>query len=73
MAEASASQSLISGRQRLGWALLLAALSSVGPFAIDTYLPAFEGIARSLQATPVQMQQSLSVYLIAFAVMNLFH
>lgn len=63
----------IVGRQRLAWALLLAALSSIGPFAIDTYLPAFEGIASSLQATPLQMQQSLSIYLIAFAVMNLFH
>lgn len=63
----------ISGRQRLAWALLLAALSSIGPFAIDTYLPAFDGIARSLQASPIQMQQSLSIYLIAFAVMNLFH
>jgi len=62
----------IVGRQRLAWALLLAALSSIGPFAIDTYLPAFEGIASSLQATPLQMQQSLSIYLIAFAVITSF-
>lgn len=62
-----------STRQRIVWALLLAALASIGPFAIDTYLPAFDGIGRSLQSTPVQMQQSLSIYLIAFAVMNLFH
>jgi MFS transporter, DHA1 family, multidrug resistance protein len=57
------------------WALslLLACLSMMGPFAIDTYLPAFEGMARSLAATPVQMQQTLSSYLLAFAVMNLFH
>lgn len=67
------SSTLISSRQRLAWALLLAALSSIGPFAIDTYLPAFDGIAKSLDASPVQMQQSLSIYLIAFAVMNLFH
>jgi len=57
----------------MGWALMLAALASIGPFAIDTYLPAFEGISRSLASTPVQMQQSLSLYLVAFAVMNLFH
>jgi MFS transporter, DHA1 family, multidrug resistance protein len=57
------------------WALslLLACLAMLGPFAIDTYLPAFSGIARSIGATPVQMQQTLSAYLFGFAAMNLFH
>jgi DHA1 family bicyclomycin/chloramphenicol resistance-like MFS transporter len=57
------------------WALaaLLACLASLGPFSIDTYLPAFTGIAQSLGATPVQMQQTLSAYLLGFALMNLFH
>ena len=57
------------------WALaaLLACLGMLGPFSIDTYLPAFTGIAASLGATPVQMQQTLSAYLLGFAVMNLFH
>ncbi len=54
-------------------ALLLACLGMLGPFSIDTYLPAFSGIAGSLGATPVQMQQTLSSYLLGFAVMNLFH
>ena len=54
-------------------ALLLATLSMIGPFSIDTYIPAFAGIAQSLGATPVQMQQTLSAYLLAFALMNLFH
>ena len=54
-------------------ALLLACLGMIGPFSIDTYLPAFSGIATSLGATPVQMQQTLSSYLLGFAVMNLFH
>ena len=54
-------------------ALLLACLGMLGPFSIDTYLPAFSGIATSLGATPVQMQQTLSSYLLGFAVMNLFH
>jgi DHA1 family bicyclomycin/chloramphenicol resistance-like MFS transporter len=54
-------------------AVLLACLGMVGPFSIDTYLPAFTGIAASLGATPVQMQQTLSAYLFGFAVMNLFH
>jgi DHA1 family bicyclomycin/chloramphenicol resistance-like MFS transporter len=52
---------------------LLALLGMVGPFAIDTYLPAFAGIARSLNASPVQMQQTLSAYLFGFAFMSLFH
>ena len=54
-------------------ALLLACLGMLGPFSIDTYLPAFAGIAESLGATPVQMQQTLSSYLLGFAFMNLFH
>ena len=60
-------------RPRWALAALLACLGMVGPFSIDTYLPAFSGIAQSLGATPVQMQQTLSAYLFGFAVMNLFH
>jgi len=57
------------------WALaaLLACLGMLGPFSIDTYLPAFTGIAQALGASPVEMQQTLSAYLFGFAVMNLFH
>jgi len=60
-------------RPRWALAALLACLGMVGPFSIDTYLPAFSGIASSLNASPVQMQQTLSAYLFGFAVMNLFH
>ena len=52
-------------RPRWQLALLLAGLGMVGPFAIDAYLPAFagpEGIAQTLGATPLQMQQTLSAY-----------
>ncbi|MDM0113223.1 multidrug effflux MFS transporter [Variovorax sp. J22R133] len=57
------------------WALavLLAVLGMLGPFSIDTYIPAFSGIARSIGATPVEMQQTLSAYLFGYAFMNLFH
>ena len=57
------------------WALavLLAVLGMLGPFSIDTYIPAFSGIATSIGATPVEMQQTLSAYLFGFAFMNLFH
>ena len=57
------------------WAfsVLLAVLGMLGPFSIDTYLPAFTDIAQSLGATPVHMQQTLSAYLFGFALMALFH
>ena len=56
------------------WALavLLAVLGMLGPFSIDTYIPAFSGIAAALGATPVEMQQTLSAYLFGFAFMSLF-
>jgi len=57
------------------WAfvVLLALLATLGPFSIDTYLPAFAGIRQSLGASAVQMQQTLSAYLFGFAFMSLFH
>ncbi|MDO5692816.1 MAG: multidrug effflux MFS transporter [Pseudomonadota bacterium] len=58
---------------RWALAILLAVLGMLGPFSIDTYLPAFAAISKSLHATPVQMQQTLSAYLFGFAFMNLFH
>ena len=52
---------------------MLAALATLGPFSIDAYLPAFAGIQASLDASPLQIQQTLSGYLFAFALMFLFH
>ncbi|MBN8463297.1 MAG: multidrug effflux MFS transporter [Dechloromonas sp.] len=54
-------------------ALLLASLAALGPFSIDTYLPSFHDIGQTLRATPIEVQQTLSVYLLAFAVMTLWH
>ncbi len=61
--------------QAPSWALavLLACLGTLGPFSIDTYLPAFTGIGQAIGASPTEMQQTLSAYLFGFAVMNLFH
>ncbi|MBK9243763.1 MAG: multidrug effflux MFS transporter [Burkholderiales bacterium] len=58
---------------RWALAMLLACLGMLGPFSIDTYLPAFPGIAQTLSASPLQLQQTLSAYLFGFAFMNLFH
>ena len=56
-----------------GIALLLASLSALGPFSIDTYLPSFHDIADKLGASQLEVQQTLSVYLFAFALMTLWH
>jgi DHA1 family bicyclomycin/chloramphenicol resistance-like MFS transporter len=44
-----------------------------GPFSIDTIFPAFPQMAAELQASPVAMQQTISVYMIAYALMSLLH
>ncbi len=54
-------------------ALILAALSMLGPFSVDTYLPAFPAMAVALHATDWQIQQTLSIYMFSFALMMLWH
>ncbi len=68
-----ASRDIHSRRFRWRFAALLAALATLGPFSVDAYLPAFAGMQASLEATPLQIQQTLSAYLFAFGVMFLFH
>ncbi|WP_281050422.1 multidrug effflux MFS transporter [Thauera sp. GDN1] len=58
-------------RDRL--AFMLAMLSAIGPFAIDAYLPAFPHIAAALGATRLEVQQTLTVYMAALALMVLWH
>jgi MFS transporter, DHA1 family, multidrug resistance protein len=62
-----------SRRERRRIALLLAALSALGPFSIDTYLPSFHDIANKLGASQIEVQQTISAYLLAFAAMTLWH
>lgn len=52
--------------------LMLAGLAMLGPFAIDTYLPAFDRMAGDFGVESVLMQHTLSIYLLSFAVMSLF-
>jgi DHA1 family bicyclomycin/chloramphenicol resistance-like MFS transporter len=56
-----------------GLATLLAALSMLGPFSIDAYLPAFPQIQADLGATAIEVQQTLTAYMLAFAGMVLWH
>ncbi|MCB5187257.1 multidrug effflux MFS transporter [Methylobacillus caricis] len=52
---------------------VLAALTALAPFAIDTYLPAFPMMQHDLQASTVDIQHSLTFYLLPYAIMTLFH
>ena len=56
------------------WALaiLLAALAMLGPFSVDTYLPAFHAIGREFDVPQIAVQQTLSAYLFSYAFMMLW-
>ncbi len=60
-------------RATLMLAAMLAGLATLGPFSIDTYMPSFPAMGRALNASPVEIQQTLSAYLLPFACMMLFH
>ena len=53
--------------------IILAALSMLGALSIDAYLPALPTIAHSFNAPLAAVQQTLTVYLFAFAFMTLFY
>ena len=53
--------------------LILGALSTLSPFSIDMYLPAFPQIARDLGTTPAQISLSVSGYFIGLALGQLFY
>lgn len=59
------------GRWRLPW--LLAGLAMFGPFTIDTIFPAFLQMGEDLRADKLAMQQTISVYLVAYALMSVVH
>jgi DHA1 family bicyclomycin/chloramphenicol resistance-like MFS transporter len=58
-------------RRSLPW--LLAALSMIGPFSIDAVFPAFPLIGAGFAVDDIALQQLISVYLITYAAMSLFH
>ena len=53
--------------------VILACLGMVGALAIDTYLPSIPAIGREFNVGPLAVQQTLSVFLFAFAFMMLFY
>ena len=54
-------------------ALLLGGLAMFGPFSIDTIFPAFPQMAAQFGADKLAMQQTISVYLAAYALMSIVH
>lgn len=54
-------------------ATLLASISAIGPFAIDAYLPAFPDIGRDLGASELDLQSSLTAFMLTHAFMTLWY
>lgn len=54
-------------------AIVLASLAALAPFAIDTYLPAFQALEQALSTDTHAIQQSLTFYLLPYAIMTLWH
>ena len=52
---------------------ILAGLAALGPFSVDTYFPSFGAIAEYFDVSLLQVQGTLTCYLVALAVMMLFH
>ena len=53
--------------------LVLALLSMIGPFSIDTPFPAFASMGVELSVGSGELQLVVTAYMLAFAAMSLFH
>jgi DHA1 family bicyclomycin/chloramphenicol resistance-like MFS transporter len=58
---------LLTRRRKLLYILLLGALTALGPFTIDLYLPAFPALEASLGVTEAQVQLTLAGTTVGFA------
>jgi DHA1 family bicyclomycin/chloramphenicol resistance-like MFS transporter len=58
----------LTRRRKLLYILLLGALTALGPFTIDLYLPAFPALEASLGVTEAQVQLTLAGTTVGFAV-----
>ncbi|MER3387653.1 MAG: multidrug effflux MFS transporter [Microcella pacifica] len=57
----------LSGRQRAVYVLILGALTALGPFTIDLYLPAFPQIEGDLDVSTAAVQLTLTATTLGFA------
>ena len=58
----------ISTRRRVLYIILLGALTALGPFTIDLYLPAFPALEEDFQTTAAAIQLTLTGTMIGFAI-----
>ena len=58
----------LSGRQRLAYILILGALTALGPFTIDTYLPALPTLQEDFDVSTAAIQLTLTATTIGFGV-----
>lgn len=58
----------LSAKRRLVYVLLLGALTALGPFTIDLYLPAFPTLEQDFDTTAAAIQLTLTGTMIGFAV-----
>jgi MFS transporter, DHA1 family, multidrug resistance protein len=63
----------LDARSALLIPVIVAGLSMLGPFSIDTPFPAFGRMGEDFDVTSGEMQLVVSTYLIAFGVMSPFH
>jgi MFS transporter, DHA1 family, multidrug resistance protein len=59
--------------RRSALTFLLALLSSTGPLSLDMYLPSLPDIGRSLEASTLQVQLTISSYLFGSAIGQIFY
>jgi MFS transporter, DHA1 family, multidrug resistance protein len=69
----SEERKLPKGFSIAGVTFVLAALTWIGPFSIDAYLPSLPSISKTLNAPPAQVQQTVTAFLIFFALMSVWH
>jgi DHA1 family bicyclomycin/chloramphenicol resistance-like MFS transporter len=57
----------------LGLAAVLALLSMISPFSIDTFFPSFRAMQAEFRISDLSIQQTLTAYMLPYAIMSLVH
>src|SRR5712664_495639 len=63
----------LAPRKMFWLVVLLGALAALGPFSIDTYLPAFPAIAKTYNTTVGAVEITLAVYFVGLSFGQLFY
>jgi DHA1 family bicyclomycin/chloramphenicol resistance-like MFS transporter len=53
--------------------ILMGALTAIGPFSIDLYLPAFPAIAAGLRVSQGEVERTMAAYLVGLAAAQIFY